>query len=250
MRPCASDASPVNAIELAFVERGPTTPREWPLAEPSWEKPEGLEEIDRSYWLDPLDGQPGAVLAADQIQFYCDLFGMIRPFESDRLRPASYCLTVGDLAEVGGGRRILMAEDRDEVVVPAHGRVRIVPAEVLVMPHYLIGRLGPTVQQVHRGLLMGAGSQIDPGFQGALSCPVYNLTDSEVVLRRGRNFARVDFVRTTGLASENKSRLIAIETEDQLYGEQDELLGVDRWSVPLRPRVRRWRHPLDDYPAD
>jgi deoxycytidine triphosphate deaminase len=239
-------------------EDEPRRPEDWPVAERPWERPKDLDEIDRSYWLDPLEGQPGAVLAADQIQFYCSLFGMIRPFNADRLRTASYCLTVGELVEEAGERRRL--EVGDTVVVPPRGGARIVPAEVLVVPHYLIGRLGPTVQKVHRGLLMGAGPQIDPGFQGALSCPIYNLGDRALVLERGETFARVDFVRTTGLASETKDRSIAykskdvagwidVETERQLYAQQEQLRGVGGWSIPLRPVERRWRHPLDEYPA-
>lgn len=220
-------------------------PGAFKTGKPFYAAPPGLpNELPRSYWSDPLDGLPGAVLGADEIAFYCSLFGMIRPFDEGQLRSASYALTLGDVALVGG-ETLQLTADAPTVNIPARGNATLVPAEVLLVPHYLVGRIGLTISLVHRGLLVGAGPQVDPGYQGALSCPVYNMTDKPIGLLRGDRLLRIDFARTGGLARETRDRLWDVDSEDELYASQQ--LGVDGRAVPLFPRERRWRDPLTGY---
>jgi hypothetical protein len=53
------------------------------------------------------------------------------------------------------------------------------------------------VEWVYKGILLGTGPQVDPGFKGFLSCPLFNLTDRSIAIRRGEDFATIDFERTT-----------------------------------------------------
>jgi len=41
------------------------------------------------------------------------------------------------------------------------------------------------------------GPQVDPGYQGKLFCPLYNLSNKTIKLRYGDTIATIDFVRTT-----------------------------------------------------
>lgn len=221
-------------------------PGQFRLGKPSyWDKPADLAgELGRPYWLDPLHGGPGAILGADAIRFYCSLFGMIREYRDEYCRTASYTLTLGEAAQVAGGR-VDLNEANPKLRIPAGASATLVPAEVLVVPHYLIARIGLTVGLVQRGLLLGAGTQVDPGYQGALSCPVHNLSGSDLELECGRRLLRVDFVRTTGLAIESRELLMELDTEEELYARSGELRGLAGSSVPLFPQERRWRHPLE-----
>ena len=47
------------------------------------------------------------------------------------------------------------------------------------------------------GLLWTGGPQVDPGWQGHLYCPIYNLGGREVVVPHKERFFTMDFARTT-----------------------------------------------------
>jgi cell division protein ZapA (FtsZ GTPase activity inhibitor) len=53
------------------------------------------------------------------------------------------------------------------------------------------------VKWAYEGLLWVGAAQVDPGWVGHLFCPLYNLSNKEVVLRFGDPIALMDFVTTT-----------------------------------------------------
>lgn len=225
------------------------TPDDWSVGKPDfWDRPGDAKCLPRTYWYDPLDGVPGGVLLADAIGFYCAQFGMVRPFRWEYCGSATYVLTVGDLAAVDG-ELLHLSTSITQLEIPPRGHAVIVPAEVLVVPHYIAGRLGLTRGGVHQGLVLGIGAQVDPGYQGALSLVVHNLADRAVTLTRGQRVAQIEFVRTTALGSEDRPKLAKIPdgAEDRLYDEQRDLAGPGGYPPRLFPRERRWRHPVNDY---
>jgi deoxycytidine triphosphate deaminase len=223
-----------------------TDPDRFELGQPyGWSAPDDVDDLPRSYWLDPIEGVVGGVLGGDEIRLYCSMFGMIRKYDEQYLRRAAYTLTVGERARVAGNS--VQVRNGEPLRIAARGSATVVPAEVLVVPHYLVAHFGLTVGLAQQGLLLGAGPQVDPGYQGALSCPVHNLTDGDIELELGRRFLHVELVRTAPLASEARERLIEIETEHDLYAVQAELMGADDQPTPLFARERRWRDPLQGY---
>ena len=69
--------------------------------------------------------------------------------------------------------------------------------ETLNLPRFLIGRCNIQVTRAYQGLIWVGGPQVDPGWVGNLCCPIYNLSDQEVLLRYGDSIAVIDFVKTT-----------------------------------------------------
>jgi hypothetical protein len=67
----------------------------------------------------------------------------------------------------------------------------------LDLPFYVVGRFNVRVSWVYNGVLLGTGPQVDPGFSGCLSCPLYNLTDLDIIIKRDEDFATIDFEKTT-----------------------------------------------------
>lgn len=143
----------------------------------------------------------GAVLLADEIKHYCEVEPpMIEPFEPERLRPASYQLTLGEEIHLGGVPNKL---DRYQpTMLPPHQEVVVTTEQVLRIPRFLIARWSIRVKTIYEGLLWTGGLQVDPGWYGQLHCPVYNLSDRPVELRRGDEFFTIDFIRTTALSNE------------------------------------------------
>lgn len=151
----------------------------------------------RDLEIDERSDEKG-VLLSDQIKFYVDKCRMISPFCPCNLKPAGYELTVGDEAMLGGEYRLL-----DDNIL--NGRLTIPPFEVAViktaetlnLPRFLIARWNIRVAWAYKGLVWVGGPQVDPGYVGNLFCPIYNLSNKPVSIKKGDSIALMDFVKTT-----------------------------------------------------
>jgi deoxycytidine triphosphate deaminase len=65
----------------------------------------------------------------------------------------------------------------------------------LRLPDYIAMRFNLRVRHVYKGLLLGTGPIIDPGYQGYLSIPLHNLTDNSYTFRGGDNLIAVEFTK-------------------------------------------------------
>ena len=90
----------------------------------------------------------------------------IEPFETDRLEAASYDARVGEQVLLGG--RDLEVDMRAErtVVIEPGDFVLIVTRERFKLGNSLVGHLGLRSYLGRKGLVLLAGLQIDPGFDG------------------------------------------------------------------------------------
>jgi deoxycytidine triphosphate deaminase len=168
------------------------------------------------------------VLLSDKIDEYANApsIRLIHPFESKNLKPAGYKLTVGDEFIVNGEVQKL----------PANGIIRIAPysvviiktAETINLPRFLIARWNILVKWAYKGLLWVGAAQVDPGWVGQLPCPIYNLSDKDVVLRPGDDIALMDFVVTTPFR----------KGESKEYHRPPELVLLEQYNVqPLKSGV-------------
>jgi hypothetical protein len=142
--------------------------------------------------------------------------------------------------------------------------------EKLDLPYYIAARFNLRVKWVYRGVLLGTGPQVEPGYVGFLSCPLYNLTDRPIRISYMQDYATIDFERTTDFckslcADEIRTRIRKgeeekgenreydyIELDDEKYmlfpqkeyaplkhlPEQDVLSSLTQ----LEQEVRTWRH--------
>ncbi len=149
-----------------------------------------------------VDPEPEAtgVLLSDRIEYYVQHYEILvdkKDFKPLNLKPASYSLTLGNEYYYDG--KFYKLDQNAELRIPPNALVVTNTAERVILPHYVAGRFGLRVEYVYKGLLVGAGPQVDPGFEGFLGCPIHNLTDSEVIIRVGDPYAWIDFARTTRL---------------------------------------------------
>jgi len=138
--------------------------------------------------------RPGALLS-DEIERCCKEFSLISPFSRDQLKPASYRLTVGSRFSLGSRRQSL--NDSEEIRIPPFQVAVIQTRETLNLPRNMIARWNIKVARAYEGLIWAGGPQVDPGYQGHLFCPIYNLSNKEVTLAYGAEIAVIDFVTTT-----------------------------------------------------
>lgn len=144
---------------------------------------------------DSRESAPTGVLLSDQIKYYVDSFKMIDPFEEQNLKAAGYELTIGNEYVLGGEPKEL--KEDGEIRIPPFNVVVIKTVETINLPRFLIARWNVRVRWAYEGLLWVGGPQVDPGWVGHLFCPLYNLSDKEVVLRSKEPIALMDFVTTT-----------------------------------------------------
>ncbi len=146
------------------------------------------------------------VLLADEIKRLCESdTPMIEPFSPSQLRPASYQLTLGEQIHVGGESRPLV--ESESVTLAPHQVAVVSTRETLRIPEGLIARWSLRVTNIYEGLLWTGGPQVDPGWEGPLFCPIYNLAERNVVLKCGEPLFTIDFVCTTDKDSDGYNGL-------------------------------------------
>jgi deoxycytidine triphosphate deaminase len=224
-----------------------------------WKQDEGWVP-PRAYWEDPHPDFEG-MLSSDLILEYNKVLGgkMIEPLCLANLKPAAYELTLGPLYYVDGDRRVLDEND-PWLTLPRNSIVFVSMQERLAIPHYIAARFDLAIEFIYQGILLGTGPQVDPGFQGVLSCPLHNISDGDVSLRYGYPFAKIDFAKTSGLRFGPEHgrggrtlvpRKLDVADEGELYRrvESGDLVGVGGERIKLLNRANRWREPIfsNDY---
>jgi deoxycytidine triphosphate deaminase len=198
-----------------------------------------------AYWNDPFPELQG-VLTSEHIRRYHEVVGrIIRPFDPGLLKTASYELTLGTQH---------LVEGKDKEVTEAKPKLRLPPnslsfvsmQQVLLLPHFLVGRFDLAIKFIYQGLLLGTGPQVDPGFQGALSCPLHNISNEEIVIELGESFAKIDFAKTVPRPLEVREAWSGLETEKDLarWIEDQPPTSYSRVFKEGRPK---WRRPIYDY---
>lgn len=151
-----------------------------------------------------LTRSQGATLRRRDIESLSDTqkrtLPLIHPFDSnDRdklLKPASCTLRLGCHYRVNGEEGFL-GPDNPTLVIPRHGIAIVTTFEWLNIPTFLIARWNLRVHRVYDGLVWVGGPQVDPGYQGFLFCPLYNLSNTDQKLTFGRRLFIIDFSLTT-----------------------------------------------------
>ncbi len=65
------------------------------------------------------------------------------------------------------------------------------------LPNYIAIRFNLRITHVHRGLLLGTGPLVDPGFEGDLLIPLHNLTSSPYDMNTNDALIWIEFTKTT-----------------------------------------------------
>ena len=88
------------------------------------------------------------------------------------------------------------------------------------------------IDNVYRGLLLGTGPLIDPGFDGILSFPLHNLTSNDYTFIGGERIIWMEFTKLS---------------ENQLWNQGNELITVNRQGDYRIPKDKHKNHDVQDY---
>src|SRR5713226_8796709 len=221
------------------------------------------KRIPEYKYHDPRPNDRGLLLS-DQIHELCQAgFIISHGYDRKYLRPASVTLTIGESYIDSNGRPQRLSKVGDSFVFKKNSIVYVSSSEELDLPYYIVARFNLRVHWVYDGILLGTGPQVDPGFRGTLSCPLYNLTNLDITIRRGEEFATIDFEKTTSflegcdqsqkrelLSSPDKKDSIEIQNRLYLLFRQKPLDALEHHPkhvlisslVEMRNEVRTWRN--------
>ena len=161
------------------------------------------EEHGNSGQRDPFPKVPPSLLSAEHIEKYVMATGAIAPFykgggRNSRLKNASYEGRIGDQAYVYNSQGMLENLDiRGELTINANSIVFVECDLDFRLPDYLALRFNLQIRHVHRGLLLGTGPLVDPGYRGKLCIPLHNLTDEDYSIPLDDGLIWIEFTKTT-----------------------------------------------------
>lgn len=131
---------------------------------------------------DPFPDIPAALLNSADIYDYVRTTGMIYPFDSEKLKSASYEASVGvDCIywEDDGKKQSVDLSEKGSFDLEPNSIAFVTTREKFRLPDYMAVRFNLTITNVHRGLLLGTGPIVDPGFKGRILIPLHNLTTNK-----------------------------------------------------------------------
>lgn len=148
--------------------------------------------------LDPFPDIRAALLNSADIYDYVRTTGMICPFNPKKLKPASYEASVGKTCirwdENGNKQKIDLCRKGSFVLDP-NSIAFVTTRERFRLPDYMAVRFNLRITNVHRGLLLGTGPLVDPGFEGHLLIPLHNLTTNKYIFRYAENLIWLEFTK-------------------------------------------------------
>jgi deoxycytidine triphosphate deaminase len=193
-------------------DAGPQAGDIWPPETEYADSPEEAELRSVRYRdVDPFPDIPRALLSSEHIKAYVRQTGMIHPFDDDQkleaLKSASYEVRAG-------GQFIYWDKDEEQVVqlirrdetftLPANSISYVQIGCEFRLPQYIAVRFNLRITHVHRGLLLGTGPLVDPGFHGRLLVPLHNLTSDKYTIRGDEGLIWMEFTKTSHLARDGR----------------------------------------------
>ncbi|WP_446325461.1 hypothetical protein [Blastomonas sp. CACIA14H2] len=155
---------------------------------------------------EPLD-IPDTLLTSSHIISVVEKTGLISPFfysrgrRKDRLKKAAYEGRIGSKAFIYKDKNCpekIFDSALDEYLVVPRNSIVFVECDLdFRIPDFIALRFNLQIQHVHRGLLLGTGPLIDPGFWGKLCIPLHNLTDEDYEIPRDEGLIWIEFTKTT-----------------------------------------------------
>jgi deoxycytidine triphosphate deaminase len=157
---------------------------------------------------DPFPDIAPALLNTADLLEYIAATGMMHPFRvkhgdpTEMLKPASCGLRLAGPVvywkdtKSGGHRKItIQLKHGEELKLNRNSIVYVTLEPILRLPDYIAARFNLTIRDIYRGMLVGTGPLVDPGFVGRIHVPLHNLTCNDYVITGGEPIAWMEFTK-------------------------------------------------------
>lgn len=181
-----------------------------------------IENFRKSCLYDPFPSIPPALLNHSDIKKYIYSVGILFPYYDDKLTGATYKIPLlGDIyywekndKNESIKNHIILDEqsikEEKEIILKRNSITYIHISTTFRVPYYLVYRFNLTVSLAHKGLLLGTGPIIDPGFEGRIMIPIHNLTANNYTLKAGESLIRVEFTKLSPISAFDKKNGISL----------------------------------------
>lgn len=122
---------------------------------------------------------------------------VIEHFHEPSLQPSSYDARIGKRALLGGTDAEINVFDKGSLTIRSGEFVLIVTREKFKLSPSIAGHLGIRSYYSRKGLVVLAGLQVDPGFEGHLVIGGYNAAPRSLTLDYESSFLTMEFHRLT-----------------------------------------------------
>jgi deoxycytidine triphosphate deaminase/cell division protein FtsB len=159
---------------------------------------EAKQRFKRFQSQDPFPDIAPALLNSADIYDYVAVTAMIHPFDVNKLKSASYAVPILGKVVYWDERNQKQVEniDRNQEFILRPNSIAFVTIEpVLRLPDYIAFRFNLKITNVYRGILLGTGPLVDPGFVGKLSIPLHNLTTNDYKFVGGEDLIWMEFTK-------------------------------------------------------
>jgi len=148
---------------------------------------------------DPFPKVGQALLNSVDLLMYLLTVGIVEPFEVEKLKGVTYQCTFSGEAhyydtELGKMVKKILNDD-DELELQQNSITYLKIEEKFHVPEYMVLRFNLSVSNAYKGVLLGTGPIVDPGFEGSLFIPLHNLTGNKYIIKKGAPLIRVEFTK-------------------------------------------------------
>jgi deoxycytidine triphosphate deaminase len=169
---------------------------------------EAEARFQRTFNSDPFPKIAPSLLNSADICDYVRMTGMLHPFRPDKVKSASYEAAVGGRCiwwdEHGVWQEVDLEKEDREFTLRANSIAFVQVEPKFRLPDYMALRFNLKITHVHRGILLGTGPLVDPGFVGRLLIPLHNLTTNPYTLKRGDGLIWIEFTKTSPLPKDKE----------------------------------------------
>ena len=148
---------------------------------------------------DPYPHIDTALLNSADILAYAKATSLIFPFDPVKLKGASYDVAIeGDVVywdENGKKQIVSLKNDGDSFILYPNSIAFVTLQPTFRIPDYLALRFNLKITHIYKGLLLGTGPLVDPGFVGKLSIPLHNLTSNKYRFFKGDELITMEFTK-------------------------------------------------------
>lgn len=163
---------------------------------------DGDDEAERRFKiyksLDPFPEIIPSLLNSADIYDYVRVTGMLCPFDPKKLKSASYAVPIlGTLIywDEKGDIHKYDLEKGKEFTLKANSIAFVSIQPKFRLPDYIALRFNLKITHIHRGILLGTGPLVDPGYVGKLLIPLHNLTTNDYTFRGGEDLIWMEFTK-------------------------------------------------------
>lgn len=148
---------------------------------------------------DPFPKVGEALLNSADLLMYILTVGIVEPFHVENLKGVTYACSFSGEAHYYDAKQDKMVEkklnDGEELELEQNSITYLKIEEKFHVPEYMVLRFNLSVSNAYKGVLLGTGPIVDPGFEGSLFIPLHNLTGNKYIIKKGAPLIRVEFTK-------------------------------------------------------